>query len=185
LRVLRVLKHFRKYYYFTQREEFIVKNKSSDKTDIRSVVKSDLFIFFENQLDEESNYMAAFTAEDPSDKEAFDEKWKKIMTDESITIRTIVFNDAVAGHVVCHSWFGYPEVSYWIGRQYWGKGIATRALTLLLEELKERPLFARVAEDNAGSKRVLEKCGFIVSGRDEGYSNARGEVVDEIIYKID
>ncbi len=158
---------------------------SPNKIDLRSVDKNDLPVFFEQQLDPDANRMAAFTAKDPYDREAFEEKWKKILADESITIRTILFNDEVAGHVVCHSWFGDPEVSYWIGKEYWGNGIATRALSFLLEELSERPLFARVAKDNIGSIRVLEKCGFIFSGNDKGFANARGEEVEEIIYRID
>jgi RimJ/RimL family protein N-acetyltransferase len=152
---------------------------------IRKVIKGDLQIFFEQQLDKDANLMAAFTSKNPSDREAFSKKWEKILADKSISIRTIIFNESVAGHVVCHSWFGDPEVSYWIGKEYWGNGIATRALELLLDELEERPLFARVVEDNTASIRVLEKCGFVTSGRDKAFANARGEEVEEIIYKID
>jgi RimJ/RimL family protein N-acetyltransferase len=157
----------------------------SNKINLRSVEQNDLPVFFEQQLDPDANRMAAFTAKDPYDRKAFDEKWKKILSDETITIRTILFNGEVAGHVVCHSWFGDPEVSYWIGKEYWGNGIATRALALLLEELKDRPLYARVAKDNTGSVRVLEKCGFVLSGSDKGFANARGEEVEEFVYKKD
>jgi RimJ/RimL family protein N-acetyltransferase len=151
---------------------------------VRKIITSDLEIFFKQQLDAEANQMAAFTAKDPSDRQAFDEKWEKILADESITIRAVLFDGKVAGHVVCHSWFGDPEVSYWIGREYWGKGIATKALKLLLDELDERPLLARVAKDNIGSIRVLEKCGFVVSGSDKGFSNARSKEIEELIYKL-
>lgn len=158
---------------------------SINKKSLRNVIDSDLRIFFEQQLDPDANKMAAFTSKDPADREAFDTKWKKILADKTITIRTILFNDAVAGHVVSHSWFGDPEVSYWIGKEYWGKGIATESLLQFLTELNKRPLFARIAKDNIGSMRVLEKCGFTVSGTDKGFANARGEDVEEIIYKID
>ena len=80
--------------------------------------------------------------------------------------RTILDNGRVAGNVVI---FGPPEerlVGYWIGREYWGKGIATRGLALLLDEIAERPLFAHVAKTNVGSVRVLEKCGFTVTGEE-------------------
>lgn len=158
---------------------------SINKKSLRNVIDSDLQIFFEQQLDPDANQMAAFTSKDPADREAFDTKWEKIQADKTITIRTILFNDDVAGHVVSHSWFGDPEVSYWIGKEYWGKGIATESLLQFLAELNQRPLFARVAKDNIGSMRVLEKCGFTVSGTDKGFANARGEDVEEIIYKID
>lgn len=159
-------------------------SKQENDIKIRRVIGSDLQIFFEQQLDPDANQMAAFTSKDPADREAFDTKWKKILADKTITIRTILSDDAVAGHVVSHSWFGDPEVSYWIGKEFWGNGIATNALAQLLAELKERPLFARVAKDNIRSIRVLEKCGFIVSGSDKGFANARNEEVEEFIYKI-
>ena len=165
--------------------EIVMNETPSNRIDLRNVAADDLPIFFEQQLDPDANRMAAFTSKDPSDRTAFDEKWKKILADKSITIRTILFNGEVAGQVGCHSWFGDPEVTYWIGKEYWGNGIATKALALLLEELKERPLFARVAKDNVGSIRVLEKCGFVVSGKDKGFANARGEETEEIIYKVD
>jgi RimJ/RimL family protein N-acetyltransferase len=83
--------------------------------------------------------------------------------------------------VACHGWFGVPEVTYWLGREFWGPGIATAALRKLLEIVAERPLVARAAADNAASIRVLEKCGFVFSGRARGFANARGEEVEEVI----
>jgi RimJ/RimL family protein N-acetyltransferase len=129
--------------------------------------------------------MAAFTAKDPEDRTAFTEHWAKILADETITLRTILFEDFVAGHIVSHGWFGEPEISYWIGKEFWGRGIATRALSDLLDQLLDRPLYARVAKDNKASIRVLEKCGFALSGEDKGYSNARGKEVEEFILKLE
>ena len=152
--------------------------------DLREVIESDLPIFFEQQLDASANRMAAFTAKDPTDREAFMEKWGKIVKDETITLRAILFEDEVVGHVVCHSAFGFPEVSYWIGKEHWGKGIATAALTGLLTLVTERPLFGRAAEDNRGSLRVLEKCGFVYVREEKGFANARGEEVNEVILQL-
>jgi RimJ/RimL family protein N-acetyltransferase len=152
---------------------------------LREISESDLPIFFEQQLDPEANYMAAFTAKDPEDRTAFTEHWAKILADETITLRTILFEGFVAGHIVSHGWFGEPEISYWIGKEFWGRGIATRALSDLLDQLLDRPLYARVAKDNKASIRVLEKCGFALSGEDKGYSNARGEEVEEFILKLE
>jgi RimJ/RimL family protein N-acetyltransferase len=149
---------------------------------LRDVIESDKGIFFEQQLDKEANIMAGFTAKDPHDRTAFDTKWSKMQQDDSILIKTIIYQGKVAGSVLSHSWFGDPEVSYWIGKEYWGKGIATIALEQFLKINPTRPLFARVIHDNIGSIKVLEKCGFVVSGHDKGYANARGQEVDEIIY---
>jgi RimJ/RimL family protein N-acetyltransferase len=152
---------------------------------LREISKSDLPIFFEQQLDPEAIYMAAFTAKDPADRDGFTEHWAKIMADETITLRTILFEGLVAGHIVSHGWFGEPEISYWIGREFWRRGIATRALSEFLVQMADRPLYARVAKNNQASIRVLEKCGFKHTGEDKGFSNARGEEVEEFILKLE
>jgi RimJ/RimL family protein N-acetyltransferase len=145
------------------------------------VTQDDLAIFFEQQLDPDANYMAAFTAKEPADRQAFMAHWTRILGDKTITKKTILFDGQVAGHVVSFEQFGMPEVSYWIGREFWGKGIATRALSELLGHVKVRPLYARAAKDNIASLRVLQKCGFTISGEDKGFANARGAEVEEFI----
>lgn len=152
--------------------------------ELRSVNEDDLAVFFEQQLDPTANHMAAFTARDPADRDAFMVRWGKILADAGITARTILFEGQVAGNVLCHAWFGKPEISYWIGRPCWGKGVASTALLMFLNELKTRPLHARVARDNLASIRVLEKCGFTVVGRARGFSNARGEEVEELLLEL-
>jgi RimJ/RimL family protein N-acetyltransferase len=152
-----------------------------DDVQLRDVSKDDLPTFFEQQLDPEANYMAAFTAKDPTDREAFMAHWDKIMRDDSIAMRTILFEGQIAGYVSHHSWFGEPEVTYWIDKKQWGKGIATRALQLFLEEQAIRPLYGRVVKDNVASRRVLEKCSFVLEGQDKGFAQARGQEVEELI----
>ena len=158
--------------------------QSAGKILLRDVEEDDLPLFFAHQLDPEANYLAAFTAKDPTDRDAFIAHWAKILADENITIRTIMFAGQVAGHIVSHSWFGDPEISYWIGKEYWGQGIATQALSEFLNLVKIRPLYARVVKDNLASFRVLEKCGFIMDGEDKGFANARGQEVEEFILKF-
>lgn len=148
---------------------------------LRDVEEADLDVFFEQQLDADANYMAAFTAKDPSDRGAFMERWARIMGDDAITKNSVVADGVVVGHVAGFERDGLMEVTYWIGRRYWGKGYATKALSLFLRELKVRPLYARAAKDNLGSIRVLEKCGFKISGQEKGYANARGREIQEII----
>jgi RimJ/RimL family protein N-acetyltransferase len=150
-----------------------------DDVVLREVRDDDLPIFFAQQLDPEANWMAAFTPRDPSDREAFMEHWAKIRADGTIALRTILFAGQVAGSIVCFSDFGEPEVGYWLGKEYWGKGIATRALAAFLRLISERPLGAHVAKDNAASLRVLQKCGFVITGAGAGFSPARGQQVEE------
>jgi len=152
---------------------------------LRDVVNDDLSIFFENQLDHEANYMAAFTAKDPTNQEAFTAHWHKILANETNIIRTIIFNEQVAGSVSSYEDEGRPEVTYWLGKEYWGKGIATRALKEFLASHNTiRPIYARVAKDNPGSRRVLEKCGFTVIGESKGFANARGQEIEELLLEL-
>ena len=153
---------------------------------LRNVVNDDLPIFFENQLDPEANYMAAFTAKDPSNQEAFMEHWHRILTDKTAIVQTIIFNGHVAGSVSSYEDEGKPEVTYWLGRDYWGKGIATWALREFLTHRNQtRPIYARVAKDNLGSRRVLEKCGFRTIGESKGFANARGQEIEELLLKLE
>ena len=95
---------------------------------LRDFVEDDLLILFAQQLDPEANYMAAFTARDPTDREVFTAHWNRILADATVIIKTIVCDGQVVGSVLSYEEAGKPEVSYWIGREYWGKGFATRAL---------------------------------------------------------
>lgn len=158
--------------------------KARNSIVLRDVVEEDLSIFFVHQLDKDANHMAAFTAKDPTDEIAFMAHWQKILHDEVITKKTIIFNRQVAGHVLSFLQFGEPSVSYWIGKKFWGKGIATQALVAFLTHVTIRPLYARAAKDNIGSIRVLQKCGFVISGDDTGFANARGTEVEEYILKL-
>jgi len=149
---------------------------------LRPVVNADLPNFFAQQQDPDANQMAAFTSRDPSDQEAFDKHWQKIMADESVIIRTIIFLDQVAGYILSYQDEGKPVVGYWIGKEYWGKGIATRALAEFLSSANTvRPIYARIAKDNQASKRVLEKCGFCVIKEMKGFANARGKEIEELL----
>jgi len=152
---------------------------------LRDVVDDDLPLFFDFQLDADANYMAAFTAKNPTDREAFTTHWNKIRVEPTSINRTIVCDGQVVGSVSSYEESGRPEVTYWIGRAHWGKGIATRALTTFLAQANAtRPIYARVAKDNLGSRRVLEKCGFQVIGETKGFANARGEEIEELLWEL-
>jgi RimJ/RimL family protein N-acetyltransferase len=131
---------------------------------LRDVIESDLPIFFAQQLDPVANQMAAFPARD---RDAFMSHWAKIMADESNIHKTILYGDQVAGNIVSWEHDEEREVGYWLGREFWGKGIATQALSLFLEQVTTRPLVAYVVKHNLASIRVLEKCGFTFKGEDD------------------
>lgn len=152
---------------------------------LRSVKGEDIVQFFEQQLDPVARQMAAFTPADSTDWDAYAERWDRILANENVTARTIVFDGQVAGNIVSFEYLGQREVGYWLGREYWGRGIATAALALFLQEVKDRPLYANVVKDNAASRRVLEKCGFFVTGEKKGFANARGEEVEEVVMKLE
>jgi RimJ/RimL family protein N-acetyltransferase len=155
---------------------------------LREVQASDLEVFFSQQLDEQANWMAAFAAADPGDRVAFETKWQRILADEETIDRTIVSDGHVAGYISC--WhdptLAHPEVTYWLGREFWGRGIATQALkSFLAGPCRQRPLYGRTASDNVGSRRVLERCGFVRVGSDRGYAAARGGEVDELLLVLE
>jgi len=148
---------------------------------LRDVTESDLPILYEQQLDPEATAMAAFPSRD---HDVFMAHWKKIMADEKVLLKTILYNDQIAGSIVSWEMFGEREVGYWLGKEYWGKGIMTQALAEYVSIVKTRPLMAHVARHNIGSRRVLEKCGFVVIGEDK-YTNPAGVEVEEFVLRLD
>jgi RimJ/RimL family protein N-acetyltransferase len=156
-----------------------------DALKLREVAESDLAVFFQNECDPEAVYMAAFTPQDPTDHDAFLAHWKRILEAPSVIARSIVQGGEVLGSVLSYEESGRPEVTYWIGRQYWGKGVATEALSLFLETVDtRRPMRARAARDNVASIRVLEKCGFEVIEEARGFANARKAEISELVLEL-
>jgi RimJ/RimL family protein N-acetyltransferase len=139
---------------------------------LRDVLESDLPIFFEQQLDPLATQMAAFPSRE---RDAFMAHWAKILGDPSVITKTILLDGQVAGNIVSFEQMGQTEVGYWLGRQHWGKGIATQALAAFLGHVAARPLYAYVARHNVGSIRVLEKCGFMRCGEEH----------EEVILKLE
>jgi len=151
---------------------------------LREVHDSDLPVFFRQMNDPEALRMAAFTPKDPADRDTFDAHWKRIRASEDV-LRTVLVDGDVVGSAAVYGEPGEREVTYWIERAHWGRGIATAALRELVAQVPERPLYARAAADNAGSLRVLQKCGFRVTARASGFANARGAEIDEFVLALD
>ena len=172
------------HYFCTERPDFRLMS-AEPELELRDVVEDDLACLFEHQLDPVANQMAAFTAQDPTDREAFLERWARILNDRTITKQVICQAGKVVGHIARFQRDGQTEITYWIARDDWGRGLATRALKVFLQDQPTRPLFARVALDNLASLRVLEKCGFQHLCRELGFANARGEEIEEATLRLD
>ena len=145
---------------------------------LRNVTQDDLPIFFEHQNDPEAAKMAAFPSRD---REAFMAHWAKIMASTNVMNRTILFDGQVAGNIASFEVEGEREIGYWLGREFWGKGIASESLKQFLGQEVRRPLFAHVAQHNLASRRVLEKCGFQIIHEDKWQPNPNTEEVAEFI----
>ncbi len=146
---------------------------------LRDVQADDLDIFFEHQTDADALAMAAFP---PRHREAFLTHWTRVLEDPGNRTWTILVAGDVAGYIACFPQHDVLNVGYWLGRPFWGRGIATAALVRLLAEVPARPLFARVAERNVGSRRVLEKCGFV---QIETVPADPEDDVTELLFRID
>ena len=120
-------------------------------------VEADLPVFYEHQRDPEASAMAAFPSRD---RDPFMAHWAKTLANDSALTWTIVCDGEVAGNIGCWEADGRRLVGYWIGREFWGRGLATKALTELVDVVDARPLHAAVVNTNVASIRVLEKCGF-------------------------
>jgi RimJ/RimL family protein N-acetyltransferase len=147
---------------------------------LRDVTEADLPILYEHQRDPEAIRMAAFRSRD---REAFAVHWAQLLADPTVVKKAVVVERRVVGNVVCFEQADERLVGYWIGREHWGKGIATRALALLLEIVPERPLHARLAKHNLASRRVLEKNGFRITGEDRGLG-AGDEIVEDWVMTL-
>ena len=148
---------------------------------LRDVEAADIAIFFEHQRDPGASEMAGLY---PRDDETFGAHWARLLRDDSSKKKVIEIDGKVAGQVLSFDSRGEREVGYWLGREYWGKGIATIALSTFLTYEPARPLFAHVAKHNLGSIRVLEKCGFERVREQMGDANGRGPYVEEIVFRL-
>jgi RimJ/RimL family protein N-acetyltransferase len=153
---------------------------------LRQATDRDIGVLFEHWQDPEANEMAAFTSADPSDRAAFDERWRRFREQDDITALVIESDGEVVGSIGSWDNDGQRELTYWLGREHWGRGVATRAVAEFLARYEPaRPIKAVTAVDNVGSQRVLEKCGFRRVGRGRSYSNARDREVDEVVFLLD
>lgn len=152
--------------------------------DLRAIDDDDLDAVFEMMRDRDSIAAAAFTAEDPDDRAAFDVWIARQRTDPDVAYFVVTEQGGFAGTIAAFTIEGDREVSYWIARHAWGRGVATEALRLLVSREPERPLFARAAAHNAGSIAVLEKNGFTELSRDVDFAPGLGRDTEEIVFTL-
>jgi len=155
------------------------------KISLRKSLASDIEVFYQNQADKEANFMAAFTSKNPYNKDAYIKKWTRLMTVDSVHMESILLDDIVVGCVVKFVMGEDSDLTYAIDKKHWGKGITSVAVKLFLEIEPTRPLYGRVANDNYGSQKILEKTGFLKIGTNTDFANARGIEIKEYIYRLD
>ncbi|MFC8075090.1 GNAT family N-acetyltransferase [Streptomyces sp. NPDC057307] len=151
---------------------------------LREVRDSDLNIFWEHLSDPAAQHVAAVTRKYHYDRGHFDDHWARIRARPDVLMRTVLADEEVVGHVAVYGPPDEREVTYWIDRAHWGRGTATAALAALIELAGTRPLYAHAAADNTGSIRVLEKCGFVVTGQGRGFAQARDGEIDEVLLTL-
>ncbi|HET7378763.1 MAG TPA: GNAT family N-acetyltransferase [Gaiellales bacterium] len=152
---------------------------------LRPVEDRDLETLYQQWTDPASIRMAAFTADDQTDRRAFLDRTSRLRADPSVSHQVIDVDGVAAGTIGRFRMDGQVEVTYWVDRAYWGKGVATAALRLLLAGTPDRPVYARAASDNVASLRVLDKAGFRRVGVDRGFAAGRGEEIEETILRLD
>jgi RimJ/RimL family protein N-acetyltransferase len=152
--------------------------------ELRDLDDDDLDAIFEMMRDPEGVARAAFTAADPDDREAFDAWINRQRENPDVLYAVVTENGGFAGSIAAFTIDGDREVSFWIARHAWGRGVATAALRMLISREPERPLFARAAAHNAASIAVLEKVGFTELSRDVSFAPGLGLETEEIVFTL-
>ncbi|MFI4893019.1 MAG: GNAT family N-acetyltransferase [Phycisphaerales bacterium JB058] len=155
--------------------------QQGDHIKLREVVPGDLPTIYAYQLDPEANRMAVAK---PRSRDDFRSHWEQSLDDPKVVARVIVADGEVVGHISCFEMDGRENVGYWVDRAHWGKGIASRGLARFLGVVERRPLHARAARSNAGSIRVLEKCGFVLTGYEWSEETERFPACEEAVFEL-
>jgi [ribosomal protein S5]-alanine N-acetyltransferase len=151
---------------------------------LSKTIEEDLKTLYQIQTNKEANYMAAFTSLESAQENNYIAKYSKFLNEPTINLQTIKIGEQIIGSISKFEMNNENEITYWIDKEFWGKGITTAALALFLQSEYARPIYGRTAFDNIASQKVLEKCGFIKTGTDKGFANARQIEIEEYIYKL-
>lgn len=145
---------------------------------LRAVREADVPVFFEHQSDEDAARAVGFRSRDWAAHSAF---WAKLLAGDLGIGRAIDVDGRVAGNLLSWTDDGRRLVGYWLGREFWGRGIGSEALRLFAAEMAERPLYAIVLQSNVRSIRVLEKNGFVLSSE---APPPHDDDVEELLYVL-
>lgn len=156
--------------------------RSPQKIILRPVGAEDVPTLYNQQIDEESNRMAAVNSRD---QPTFEAHWARVLDDSTMVIRGIWVDGQLAGCIGCFLQQEVRHLGYWLGKEFWGHGIATAAVQLLLQEIPDRPLHATVASHNLASLRILQRSGFRITGRRHSPGNERYRECEEIQLRLD
>jgi RimJ/RimL family protein N-acetyltransferase len=153
---------------------------------LRAVADEDLDALFAMTRDPVAVRMAAFTRPDPDDRAAFDEHMARVRASPQNRTRAVTVGGDLVGSIASFVMDGETEITYWIDRAWWGRGVAGQALAEFLRKVAvERPLFARAASDNAGSLAVLRRAGFREIGREVSFAGGRNERIEETVMRLE
>lgn len=152
--------------------------------ELRDLDEDDLDAVFEMMRDPEGVAMAAFTADDPDDRAAFDAWMARQRGNADVLYQVVTENGGFAGTAAAFTIDGDREVSFWIARHAWNRGVATAALRLLVSREPVRPLFARAAAHNVASIAVFHHAGFTEVSRNTAYAPGLGREVEEIVFAL-
>jgi len=146
---------------------------------LRDVLESDLPTLFEHQLDPDATRIADYPARD---REAFLAHWRdRVLADPANRAMAILVERRVAGYVASWDGDGKRLIAYWIGKEFWGRGVAPAAVREFLRDHEHvRPIHAVVALANTRSIRVLEKCGFHRCGEPAAAPDGSGELLFQL-----
>lgn len=151
---------------------------------LREITSADLDEFFIQLQDPEANLMAAFAPRNPKDRGVFDYHWNHLLSDPNTQALTIDDDGQAVGALICSHLDDVPQLSFWMSRSHWGQGLTTAAVDEFLDSFEPRPIQAYVPADNAGTQKVLLRCGFEKIGEEKSFSNARAEVISEHILQL-
>lgn len=173
--------------------------KKGFRVSLREVRREDLETLFRQVNEPEGMRMVGSVRDSHTDHDAYMARWETIFGNEKVTVRTIVVpggdgSEVIAGSIACFERVAEPsrpcrllpgpEIGYWLGRAFWGKGIASEAVRQFVAEVPRRPLYARAASDNVASIRVLQKAGFREIGREMFFANMRGKEIEETLMVV-